>query len=60
MGKFLHTSRYDQGGFTPGAWRGTSVPRGTFRGIYFATHFNNWYEAASGPERARYVESLAL
>ncbi len=60
MGKFLHTSRYDQGGFTPGVWRGTSVPQGTFRGIYFATHFNNWYEAASDSERARYIESLAL
>ncbi len=60
VGKFLHTSRYDQSGFTPGDWRGTSVPKGTFRGIYFATHFNNWYEAASDTERARYVESLAL
>ena len=60
VGKFLHTSRFNQGGFTPGIWRGTSVPNGTFRGIYFATHFNNWYEAASDSERARYVESLAL
>ena len=25
-GKFLRASRYDQGGFTAGAWRGTSVP----------------------------------
>ena len=37
-GKFLRTSRYDQGGFTPGAWRGTSVPQKPQRGIYFATH----------------------
>ncbi len=59
-GKFLHTCRYDMGGLTPGDWRGTSVPKGTFRGIYFATHFNNWYEAASDSERGRYVESLAL
>lgn len=60
VGKFLQTSRYHRGGFTPGVWRGRSVPEGTFRGIYFATHFNNWYEAASDSERARYVESLAL
>ena len=26
VGKFLRASRYDQGGFTAGAWRGTSVP----------------------------------
>lgn len=60
VGKFLHTSRYDQGGFTPGSWRGTDVPKGDMRGIYFATHFNNWYEAASDEERQRYIESLAL
>ena len=36
VGKFLRTSRYDQGGFTPGTWRGTSAaaeagPRHLFR-----------------------------
>jgi hypothetical protein len=43
LGKLLRTSRYDRGGFTPGAWRGVSTPVGTMRGIYFATHFNNYY-----------------
>jgi hypothetical protein len=60
VGKFLRSSRYDLGGFTPGAWRGTSVPQSPMRGIYLATHFNNYYEAASSEELERYVEDLAL
>ena len=32
LGKFLRTSRYDQGGFTPGVWRGQSVPIKPVRG----------------------------
>ena len=60
VGKFLRSSRYDRGGFTPGTWRGTSVPQCPMRGIYFATHFNNFYEAASFEELERYVEDLSL
>jgi hypothetical protein len=60
VGKFLRTSRYDQGGFTPGAWRGTSVPQKPIRGIYFATHFHNYYHEAPVEEIGRYVEDLAL
>ena len=30
------------------------------RGIYLATHFNNFYEAASPEELERYVEDLSL
>ena len=59
-GKFLRTSRYDRGGFTPGAWRGESVPTKPSRGIYFATHFFNYYHSAPIPEIERYVEDLAL
>jgi hypothetical protein len=59
-GKFLRTSRYDQGGFTPGTWRGTSVPTRHARGIYFATHFHNYYHEAPVDEIQRYVEDLAL
>jgi hypothetical protein len=59
-GKFLRTSRYDQGGFTPGTWRGTSVPTRQARGIYFATHFHNFYHEAPVEEIQRYVEDLAL
>ena len=60
VGKFLHTSRYDQGGFTPGLWRGTSVPEKPMRGIYFATHFHNFYHDAPVEKIQRYVEELGL
>ncbi len=42
LGKLLRTSRYSKDGFTPGAWRGESVPQKPIRGIYFATHFHNF------------------
>ena len=60
VGKFLRTSRYDQGGFTPSIWRETSVPHKPVRGIYFATHFYNYYHAAPTEEIERYVEDLGL
>jgi len=60
VGKFLRSSRYDQGGFTPGAWRGVSVPDCPVRGIYFATHFHNFYHIAPIEQVQRYVEELAL
>lgn len=60
VGKFLRTSRYDQGSFMPGAWRGTSVPVCPVRGIYFATHFDNVYEAAPIEEVEEYLSELVL
>lgn len=60
VGKLLRNSRYDGGGFTPGAWRGESAPQCEMRGIYLANHFNNYYEAASPEEIERYIEDLAL
>lgn len=60
VGKFLRSSRYDQGGFTPGTWRGMSVPQKAVRGIYFATHFHNFYHDAPAEEVQRYVEDLGL
>jgi hypothetical protein len=60
VGKFLRTSRYDQGGFTPSAWRGADKPQKPVRGIYFATHFHNFYHDAPVAEIERYVEDLAL
>jgi hypothetical protein len=60
VGKFLRTSRYDQGGFTAGTWRGTSVPERPVRGIYLATHFHNFYHDAPIEEVQRYVEDLGL
>ncbi len=59
VGKLLRTSHYGEG-FTPSAWRGTSVPRGSLRGMYFAMHFHNFYHLASDAEIVRYTEDLAL
>lgn len=60
VGKFLRTSRYDQGGFTPGAWRGAARPQKPLRGIYCATHFHNFYHDAPVDEVERYIEELGL
>jgi hypothetical protein len=59
-GKFLHTSNYYLGRFTPGLWRGYSSPHCKIRGIYFATHFGNFYEHAPIEEIQAYINSLAL
>jgi len=60
VGKLLRTSRYDRGGFDAGAWRGTSIPEKPVRGIYFATHFHNFYHDAPIDEVQRYVEDVGL
>ena len=60
VGKFLHTSAYGSQGFTPGSWRGVSVPKMPVRGIYLATHFHNYYQVAPIEEVTRYVEDLSL
>lgn len=59
IGKFLRTSTY-QSTFQPSPWRGISEPQGSMRGMYFASHFHNWYHQASEAEMARYMEDLAL
>lgn len=60
VGKFLRASRYEDGRFTPGAWRGSSAPQKPVRGMYFATHFHNYYHDAPIEEITRYVEELGL
>lgn len=60
LGKLLRTSRHSEAGFEPGSWRGESVPEKPVRGIYFATHFHNYYHVAPVEEIQRYVEDLAL
>jgi hypothetical protein len=60
VGKLLRSSRFDQRGFTPGGWRGQSVPQGQFRAIYLASHFRNFYEVAPPAEVQAYLEDLAL
>ncbi|MHC4122941.1 MAG: glycoside hydrolase family 20 zincin-like fold domain-containing protein, partial [Planctomycetota bacterium] len=59
-GKFLRTSRYTKDAFIPSHWRGTSIPKNPIRGIYFATHFFNYYHVAPIEEIKSYVEELAL
>ncbi len=60
VGRLLRDSRLAPGRFEPGAWRGASAPRLKERGIYFATHFGNFYDLAPMDEIVRYVEDLAL
>lgn len=60
LGHVLHRGRFSDAGFTPGACEGLSVPDKPVRGIYFATHFNNFYHQAPIEEVRRYVEELAL
>ena len=60
IGKFLRSSTYQPGSFTPGTWRGTSVPDKPLRGFYPATHFFNFYHVAPVEQLQRYMEDLAL
>jgi hypothetical protein len=60
VGKLLRTSRFEKGRFVPGAWRGTSVPAKPVRGMYFATHFHNFYHDAPVEKVIEYIEDLAL
>ena len=60
IGKFLRTSGYDGDTFAISTWRGVSEPQSAVRGMYFASHFRNWYCQATDAEIARYMEDLAL
>jgi hypothetical protein len=60
VGKFLHTSSFGKDGFTPSGWRGTSVPKMPVRGMYFATHFQNFYHVAPLEDVQRYLEEMSL
>lgn len=59
VGRFLHEARFSEGCVVPGAWRGTSVPQCSLRGIYLALH-QNYYSFAPVAELVRYIEELAL
>ncbi len=60
MGKFMRRSRRDEAAFVACPWRGTSVPRLSMRGIYFATHFHNFYQEAPVDKVTAYIADLAL
>ncbi|MGD0094774.1 MAG: hypothetical protein ABSE73_33095 [Planctomycetota bacterium] len=60
IGKLLRGSRFEQGGFRAGGWRGTQTPKCPIRAVYLATHFNNFYEAAPLEDVQHYVQDLGL
>lgn len=59
-GKLLRTSNYANCEFKVGSWRGNSGPDKEIRGVYLATHFNNYYHCAPIEEIVEYIEDLAL
>mgnify|MGYP002853904442 CR=1 FL=1 len=60
LGKVLHDSKWSEGRFSPGNFEGLTSPDKPVRGIYFATHFRNYYHEAPIEEVEKYVEDLAL
>lgn len=60
LGKFLRSSEYQNDVLIPSSWRGVSAPDRPVRGIYFATHFHNFYHVAPLDELEHYIEDLAL
>ena len=58
-GRLLRESSYETG-FVPTRLRVRSRPQSSLRGMYYATHFFNWYHMAPQEEILRYTEDLAL
>jgi hypothetical protein len=59
-GRLLCESRFDQGGFGAGTWRGTDEPGKAFRAMYWATHFGNTYHWGDIDTMVQYVEDMGL
>jgi hypothetical protein len=60
LGRLMRDGDCGADGFALGTWRGVSQPALPVRGIYFATHFHNWYHVAPVESIQGYVEELAL
>lgn len=60
VGCFLRRSLLEPGRLGLTAWRGTDLPARPWRGMYFATHFHNFYHDAPLEKVVRYIEELAL
>lgn len=60
LGHILHRGRISDKGLDPAGCEGYSAPAKPVRGIYFATHFRNYYHEAPIGEISRYIEDLAL
>lgn len=59
-GFILRQSIYTKDDVQLSTWRGTQKPKCSIRGVYFASHFHNFYHVAPLPELRRYIEDLAL
>lgn len=60
VGRFLRGSQYALSEFTPSTWHGQDQPQRPVRGMYLASHGNNWFVNAPDKDVLRYVEDLAL
>lgn len=60
VGRLLRDAACEPGVFRPGPWRGASVPKCPVRGMYFASHFHNFYHDAPVEAVEQYVGELAL
>lgn len=60
LGKLLRNGNFKDGKFTPGSWRGASAPAKTYRVVYLASHFYNYYQCAPFEDMKKYLEDLAL
>lgn len=61
LGKLLHMSSFDgEGGFLPSSTPVDFTPKDPVRGMYFATHFHNFYHNAPLEEVFVTIDDLAL
>lgn len=61
FGRFLRLSRFDgRGGFVPFEGELDFTPKKKLRGMYFATHFANFYHSAPIEKVYEVIEDLAL
>jgi len=60
VGKFLRTSQFGGDGRLHCGWQGGAAPAKPMRGIYFASHFHNFYHDAPVGAVERYIEELSL
>ena len=61
FGRFLRLSRFDgKGGFVPFVGELDFTPKKKLRGMYFATHFDNFYHSAPIEKVYEVIEDLAL
>lgn len=60
IGKYLHGCDFNDGSFMPSSWRGSSSPTRSFRAIFLANHFSNFYQSAPIDEVKRYLEDIAM